>query len=309
MQIINRMNQALGQGADERPLSAITRIVIHHSANPTNGNHLNTAGFENTWRSSAAMGAPNARGGYHEVVLFNGNVEINMQDQRRVWGARNQNDHTWHICLTGWNSGRTNNINQKQMNSLAKRIAEAMGRFGWRAEHVDRIVRHRDLPGQSTACNDVDLAKVRQAVRALLSATPPSSVGSNPTGFIAGDANADFRVATETLNVRRERNAISPIVRTLRRGEVIRVRWVLGVNGANPIDTPWGSINGSSTEFINMNFVERATEKARTHTVRAGETLWGLSQRFGVSVPQIQKANQMGSSNHLAVGQRLVIPS
>jgi len=165
---INRINQALGRGADERQVTAITRIVIHHSANPTNGTHLNTAAFENTWRNLASMGAPNARGGYHEVVLSNGNMEINMQDRRRTWGAAGQNDHTWHICLTGQHANGINNISQTQLNSLANRIATAMRRFGWTSANVDRIVRHRDLPGQATACNDVNVANVRNAVRALL---------------------------------------------------------------------------------------------------------------------------------------------
>lgn len=174
MQIINRINIALGRGADERQISAITRIVIHHSGNPTNGTHLNTALFENTWRYSSAMGAPNARGGYHEVVLFNGNVEINMQDRRRTWGAAGQNDHTWHICLTGQHAYGINNITQTQLNSLAVRIAAAMRRFGWTAANVDRIIRHRDLPGQSTACTEVNVTNVRNAVRSLLSQTAPA---------------------------------------------------------------------------------------------------------------------------------------
>ncbi|MCL1990003.1 MAG: N-acetylmuramoyl-L-alanine amidase [Defluviitaleaceae bacterium] len=196
---MDRRNQALGRGPDERQLNAITRIVIHHSGNPTNGNHLNTALFENGWRNNPAMGAPHARGGYHEVVLFNGNVEINMQDRRMVWGARDQNGHTWHICVTGQHVGHTSNITQHQLDVLAQRIAEAMRRFGWTANQVDRIVRHCDLPGQATSCNNININNIRAAVRDILNDNRPSAPAQTPQPTQPANNNADtFVVATQT---------------------------------------------------------------------------------------------------------------
>ena len=174
--VTNRIGVALGSGPNDRALSAITQIVIHHSANPTNGMHLNTSVFENHWRGNAGMGFPSDnRGGYHEVVLFNGHVEVNMQDARRTWGAAGQNGHTWHIAVTGQHSGGINNISNAQLGTLAVRIAAAMRRFGWNANHVNRIVRHREVQGQNTACNDIDVANVRNSVRALLSTSTPTS--------------------------------------------------------------------------------------------------------------------------------------
>ena len=162
--VINRINQALGRGADERQLRDITHIVIHHSATPRN--HT-TANFENWWRSpSARMGTP-PRGGYHEVVLANGDVEINMQDRRRTWGAANQNNHTWHICVVGQHSNGINTIDQRQLDVLAQRIAEAMRRIG--ITDVNRVVRHRDLPNQNTSCNDINITNVRNVVSRILS--------------------------------------------------------------------------------------------------------------------------------------------
>jgi len=210
MQTINRINQALGRGTDDRQLNAITRIVIHHSASNPNGNHLNTAAFENGWRTNSNMGFPNdVRGGYHEVVLFNANVEINMQDRRRTWGAVGQNGHTWHICLTGQHAYGINNITQTQLNSLARRIASAMERFGWAAANVDRIIRHRDLPEQRTACTDVNITNVRNTVRNLLDQRAPNI--TNPAnnavinrqafnitwGLVAG---ANYLVSLRNLN-------------------------------------------------------------------------------------------------------------
>jgi LysM repeat protein len=277
MQIINRINQALGRGADERQLSEITRIVIHHSANPTNGTHLNTAVFENTWRNSPGMGAPNARGGYHEVVLFNGNVEINMQDRRRTWGASNQNSHTWHICLTGQHSGGINNITQTQLNSLASRIATAMRRFGWTAANVDRIVRHKDLPGQSTACNDVNVTNVRNAVRTLLGQPPvtPPPGGSTHTVRAGETLYGIAQMYGTTVAILQQLNNMGTST-TIHVGQVLILPGGSGGNG--------------------------------THTVRAGETLFGIAQMYGTTVAILQQLNNMGTSTTLQIGQVLRLP-
>lgn len=45
-----------------------------------------------------------------------------------------------------------------------------------------------------------------------------------------------------------------------------------------------------------------------TTTVKSGDTLYGLSKRYGVSVPAIQKANGMGSSTILRDGRTIKIP-
>ena len=45
------------------------------------------------------------------------------------------------------------------------------------------------------------------------------------------------------------------------------------------------------------------------HVVQSGETLWGLSKRYGVTTDQIITANQLDSPDKLVVGQALVIPT
>ncbi|HEX8213372.1 MAG TPA: LysM peptidoglycan-binding domain-containing protein [Longimicrobium sp.] len=51
-----------------------------------------------------------------------------------------------------------------------------------------------------------------------------------------------------------------------------------------------------------------ATARRRTHTVAAGETLFGLARRYGVSTDAIRRANDLGG-DQLRAGQTIVIPA
>ncbi len=58
---------------------------------------------------------------------------------------------------------------------------------------------------------------------------------------------------------------------------------------------------------------KRPTAKASTsrraiHTVRAGETLWDIAQRYGVTIDVIEQANKLPDRDRLWPGQKLVIP-
>ncbi|TDK58131.1 LysM peptidoglycan-binding domain-containing protein [Bacillus salipaludis] len=45
------------------------------------------------------------------------------------------------------------------------------------------------------------------------------------------------------------------------------------------------------------------------HVVQKGETLWAISQRYGITINQIVSANQLENPNQLVVGLALVIPT
>ncbi len=47
---------------------------------------------------------------------------------------------------------------------------------------------------------------------------------------------------------------------------------------------------------------------ARHHTVRAGETLWGLARRYRTSVARLARANHLDRSGLIVPGTRLVVP-
>jgi len=55
--------------------------------------------------------------------------------------------------------------------------------------------------------------------------------------------------------------------------------------------------------------VERAAPSARTHKVKAGDTLWGVARRYGVTVPSLAAANGLTSKSQLVAGSRLKIPA
>jgi murein DD-endopeptidase MepM/ murein hydrolase activator NlpD len=44
------------------------------------------------------------------------------------------------------------------------------------------------------------------------------------------------------------------------------------------------------------------------YVVQPGDTLWRVSQRFGVPVDTVKRANQLGDARTLAIGQRLWVP-
>jgi membrane-bound lytic murein transglycosylase D len=65
---------------------------------------------------------------------------------------------------------------------------------------------------------------------------------------------------------------------------------------------------------IGETTVERASRVtpnrsgARTHVVRAGETLTGVAHHYGVSLSALSKANGLSTKAHLRIGQKLRIP-
>jgi membrane-bound lytic murein transglycosylase D len=47
----------------------------------------------------------------------------------------------------------------------------------------------------------------------------------------------------------------------------------------------------------------------RTHKVRPGDTLWGVARKYGMTVPALAAANDLGPKSELVAGQRLTIPA
>ncbi|MBP2098787.1 LysM peptidoglycan-binding domain-containing protein, partial [Enterococcus rivorum] len=62
-----------------------------------------------------------------------------------------------------------------------------------------------------------------------------------------------------------------------------------------------GSSSGSSNTSNN-----NASQAGKTHTVKSGDTLWGLSAKYGTSVQRIKQLNNL-SSDTIYVGQKLKV--
>ena len=286
----------------QRNLSVIDRITVHHTASNAT---LPTLTAVNNWWSSRTPSWD--RAGYHFLIRGDGSIWQLVPIHAPSWGGGQvANPRSIHIAIAG--SFTTTNLpSQEARQSFASLCQLLLTSTKLPSlTNINHIVGHRDW--SATACPGFSKAQYQSWINSSGASIPPKGIDSdNPQGFMPGDIDADFRVSSETLNVRSQRNASSPIARVLRRGDIVHIRWILGINGANPINTPWGSINGASNEFINMNFVERVD--TRFHIIQSGDTLWSIAQRFGVTVASIQQANKMENSTTLRIGQRLIIPS
>jgi LysM repeat protein len=53
----------------------------------------------------------------------------------------------------------------------------------------------------------------------------------------------------------------------------------------------------------------KADAKTRTHVVQKGDTLFGISRKYGVPADQLMKQNKLGPKDAIKPGQQLVIPA
>ncbi|WP_368256099.1 glucosaminidase domain-containing protein [Enterococcus innesii] len=127
------------------------------------------------------------------------------------------------------------------------------------------------------------------------------SSGSNNT---EQSINKEFRT-TATLNIRSDASTSANIVGSLSNNASFRAvaqKTGTSVNGNNI----WYRIEGRG--WVSAAYVREhnTSSSSTTHTVRSGDTLWGISQRYGVTVNQLMQWNNL-SGSLIVVGQRLVV--
>src|SRR5690625_3325580 len=90
--VIDRRKRAMG-GYSKRSVSQIEHIAVHYSATQAG----NSDAFERYWKNSRGW----QTGGYHEVILLNGDVELNYDPTVISNGVLNYNTSTYNMCYVG----------------------------------------------------------------------------------------------------------------------------------------------------------------------------------------------------------------
>lgn len=119
---------------------------------------------------------------------------------------------------------------------------------------------------------------------------------------------------TEILNVRSDASTSSSTTGSLSKGATVTVtatKTGTTVNGTNK----WYYVSGkgwvsgayltaASSGSSNTNTSSSST---KTHTVKSGDSLWSLAQKYNTSISQIASWNKINSSYTIYVGQKLIV--
>lgn len=139
-----------------RSINAIKTIVRHHSAGPS-GDFWQ---FWDYWKSKGWT-----KGGYHEIILRDGTVQLCYDPIYPTNGVGNQNSYTYHICLVG-----NGNFTAAQEKAWTERCLLAQERFKVSNHNVKG---HNEMPGANTACPGINMHVVRN--RLLNAAQTPKN--------------------------------------------------------------------------------------------------------------------------------------
>nr|WP_308810325.1 MULTISPECIES: SH3 domain-containing protein [unclassified Enterococcus] len=214
----------MGPTNPNRSVAGITKIARHHSATATG----DVFAFQNHWRNVNKWGT----GGYHEIILRDGSVQLIYRDNVTTNGVGNHNSKTYHICVVGNGS-----FTAEQEKAFDERARAAMQRFNLKASDV---LGHNEFSGHgSNTCPGINMATVRSRLNGSSGSTPIPSPAPTPT-YNVEPWNKRQVVSTDVLNVRAAQNTNSRIIRTLKRGAQFN---------ATRITRNGESVNGFTTWF------------------------------------------------------------
>lgn len=161
-----------------RSIRNIKHIARHHSAT-TDGDWDS---FWKYWHNTKGWGT----GGYHEIILRDGTVQLCYDPTEITNGVANHNSTTYHITLVGNGS-----FTAEQERSWEERALFNMGRFSLSA---DNVLGHKEFSGASTTCPGVDMKVVRNRLKSLLQEKKQVNTAS------AKDSGKRYRLFTGTFN-------------------------------------------------------------------------------------------------------------
>ncbi len=149
-----------------RNLSQIKYIVRHHSATTTG----DFDSFWRFWHGTRGWGT----GGYHEIILRDGTVQICYDPTEITNGVGNYNTPTYHICLVGNGS-----FTAVQERAWDERVAYNMKRLGI---GVNNVKGHREMPGANTTCPGINMDTVRARIKGgTVTPSKPTPTPSKPS--------------------------------------------------------------------------------------------------------------------------------
>lgn len=150
--VIDRRKMSMG-GYSKRSVNQIKNIAVHYSATATG----NSASFENFWKNSRGW----VTGGYHEVILLNGDIELNYDPTVISNGVLGHNISTYHISYVG--DGLPNDT---QLKSLRIRVKRAKSAY----KVADNNIKgHREFSGAATNCPTLN---VKNSIVNVMGSTP-----------------------------------------------------------------------------------------------------------------------------------------
>lgn len=182
MTIIKDLRPITPRTNGTRKLSAIKNIARHHSAT-TSGNWES---FWRHWNGTKGWGT----GGYHEIILRDGTVELCYNPEEITNGVGGQNSYIYNICLVG--NGSFTAEQEKVFDERARYWIERLGL------NVKDVKGHNEFPKQSTNCPGVNMNNVR----ARLSKPSTSSTIDDKARDLVRKAVADgtFNSPHENVN-------------------------------------------------------------------------------------------------------------
>lgn len=172
MVIINLIGKTMG-GKDKR--SKVTKIARHHSA--TKSGDVYT--FERYWKGTRGWNT----GGYHEIILRNGDVQLCYDYNVVSNGVYGHNQTAYHICVVGNGS-----FTDEQEKAFEERAKYAIKRFGL---SVNDVLGHNEFSGQNTACPGINMNKVRDRLRGA-SASSNKQTGNSRIRTIQSVLNSQY---------------------------------------------------------------------------------------------------------------------
>jgi len=213
---LTRQSMGWNNPPNTRTTTQIRNIGIHHSATNVGSQTI----FENHWR--------NLRwrvGGYHEIILRNGDVEICYVPTTVVNGVGGHNTNSYHIGVVG-----NSNFTSEQERALLERIRFNMNRF---QIPVERVLGHNEFantPGfnhRSNTCPGRNMNSLRNDLRLPSVVAPPVEKTTDTHTVSAGETLSAIarRYRTTVAELTRLNSITNPDL--IRIGQVLRLPTVM----------------------------------------------------------------------------------